>query len=66
MAYITDTQSRTFFSFGTLAAALKSLNYKLKYGRMVSVLSSMSDAQLAQSGIKRKDIMAHAETLISK
>jgi len=66
MAYIADSGSRPFLSFAAVAEGLKSLNHKLKYGRMMSVLSQMSDAQLDQIGINRSDIPAHAEKLISR
>ncbi|MGB7318160.1 MAG: hypothetical protein WBC85_09365 [Planktotalea sp.] len=38
----------------------------LKHGRMMSVLSNMSDAQLSQIGITRADIPAYAKTLLER
>lgn len=66
MAYITDAQSRPFMSFAAVAAGFKALGYQLRYGRMLSVLGQMSDAQLKQVGITRSDIPAYAAKLVAR
>ena len=52
--------------FGSrIASAAASTLRTMQTGRMMSVLSAMSDEQLAQIGISRSEIPKHAEKLIS-
>jgi uncharacterized protein YjiS (DUF1127 family) len=46
-------------------AKAKSTLKALQMARMLSVLSNMSDHQLAQIGIQRSDIHKYAETLMT-
>jgi hypothetical protein len=54
---------REFFQgvSATLARMLKSM----QVGRMTSILSEMSDAQLAEIDVKRSEIAQHADKLIN-
>jgi len=58
--------------YATLVAPLTRIGAKahgvlrtLQMARMLSILSNMSDSQLAQIGISRSDIPKYAETLMS-
>jgi uncharacterized protein YjiS (DUF1127 family) len=50
----------------TFGAKVNAAVRTLQMARMMSTLSSMSDAQLAQIGISRSDIPEYAETLMAK
>ncbi len=56
--FLTDLGAKTL-------ASVKSTLRALQTARMMSVLASMSDAQLAQIGITRCEIPRHAEKLIA-
>ena len=56
--FLTDLGAKTL-------ASVKSTLRALQTARMMSVLASMSDAQLAQIGIARCEIPRHAEKLIA-
>jgi hypothetical protein len=47
-----------------VGSGISAFGARLKVGRMVSVLSNLSDRQLADIGIKRGEIKHHAEYLV--
>lgn len=64
MAYTTVT-SQPIGILASISAAFKSFIAAAQHGRMLSVLSNMSDAELENIGITRADIPSYAETLMS-
>ena len=64
MAYTTVT-SQPIGIFSSIGAAFKSFVASAQHGRMLSVLSQMSDAELERIGITRADIPNYAEKLLS-
>jgi uncharacterized protein YjiS (DUF1127 family) len=52
-------------AWATASSALSGFTTCMMTVRMASVLSQLSDAQLARIGIERHEIFSHAEKLIS-
>ena len=64
MAYISTAAPKTISPFAGIAKTFKSMIFKMQMGQMLSVLSRMSDRDLAQIGITRAEIPAYAKTLM--
>ena len=52
-------------ALAALRSGLAAFGTSFKVARMASALSNLSDHQLAEIGVKRRDIMRHAEHLIT-
>lgn len=50
--------------FAGISKQFKSIVKGIQLGRMIEALNSMSDTQLAELGVERKNIVAHAESLL--
>ena len=52
-------------ALAVVGSRMSTVGTSLKVARMASALSNLSDHQLAEIGVTRRDIMRHAEHLIS-
>lgn len=65
MAYVnTDSNTLGGFSFAGIINAISRGFKRMQVAQMQSALRAMTDAQLNQINVDRKDIAAHAEMLV--